>query len=108
MIAGLDSILGVARATGLKFDTNMNAAATGGVKVGDAQASFAAALGDLGTNTVGTLKQAEQFSVKALQGDTDTRAVVDAMMSAEQSLQTAIAIRDKIVSAYLEVSRMQI
>ena len=29
-------------------------------------------------------------------------------MSAEQSLQTAIAIRDKIVSAYLEVSRMAI
>ena len=36
------------------------------------------------------------------------REVVDALMSAEQSLQTAIAIRDKLVTAYLEVSRMQI
>ena len=29
-------------------------------------------------------------------------------MSAEQTLQGAIAIRDKVVSAYLEISRMQI
>jgi flagellar hook-basal body complex protein FliE len=29
-------------------------------------------------------------------------------MSAEQSLQAAIAIRDKIVSSYLEISRMAI
>ena len=32
--------------------------------------------------------------------------VVDAVMSAEQTLQRAIAIRDKVVSAYLEISRM--
>ena len=50
----------------------------------------------------------EQLSVKALQGSGDMRAVVDAVMSAEQSLQAAVAIRDKIVSAYLEVTRMQI
>ena len=29
-------------------------------------------------------------------------------MSAEQALQAAVAIRDKIVSAYLEISRMAI
>jgi flagellar hook-basal body complex protein FliE len=29
-------------------------------------------------------------------------------MEAEQSLQTAIAIRDKIVQAYLEISRMPV
>ena len=29
-------------------------------------------------------------------------------MNAEQALQTAIAIRDKVVSAYLEISRMAI
>ena len=51
---------------------------------------------------------AEQVSVKALQGDADAREVVDAVMSAEQSLQAAVAIRDKIVSAYLEISRMAI
>jgi flagellar hook-basal body complex protein FliE len=34
--------------------------------------------------------------------------VVEHVMSAEQSLQTAIAIRDKVVSAYQEISRMPI
>ena len=29
-------------------------------------------------------------------------------MTAEQTLQSAIAIRDKVVSAYLEISRMSI
>ncbi len=29
-------------------------------------------------------------------------------MSAEQSLQTAVAVRDKVVAAYQEVSRMSI
>jgi flagellar hook-basal body complex protein FliE len=29
-------------------------------------------------------------------------------MSAEQALQAAVAIRDKIVSAYMEISRMSI
>lgn len=70
--------------------------------------SFGDALGDVATNAIGTMNKAEQMSVKALQGKADTREVVDAVMSAEQSLQAAIAIRDKIVSSYLEISRMQI
>ena len=54
------------------------------------------------------VKEAEKLSVDSLQGKGDMRAVVDAVMSAEQSLQAAVAIRDKIVSAYLEISRMSI
>jgi flagellar hook-basal body complex protein FliE len=75
----------------------------------DVQASFASALGNVVGNASGALQKAEQLSLGALQGtETDTRAVVDAVMSAEQSLQSAIAIRDKIVTAYLEISRMAI
>ncbi|GAA4119280.1 flagellar hook-basal body complex protein FliE [Aminobacter aganoensis] len=79
------------------------AAATAGVA-----SSFAAALSDAAAQTAATLRQAEQLSIAGLQGKADTREVVDAVMSAEQSLQAAIAIRDKIVTAYLEVSRMGI
>jgi len=71
-------------------------------------ASFLDMLSEAANRTVGTLENAEQMSLKALQGEADTREVVDAVMSAEQSLQAAIAIRDKIVTAYLEVSRMAI
>jgi flagellar hook-basal body complex protein FliE len=70
--------------------------------------SFASVLTNALGNSFQTMKQAEQLSIDALQGKADMRKVVDTVMSAEQSLQAAVAIRDKIVSAYLEVSRMAI
>ncbi|MER9295443.1 flagellar hook-basal body complex protein FliE [Mesorhizobium sp. M0621] len=79
--------------------------ATAGGNVGT---SFAEALSQAASKTVSTLQNAEQVSMQALRGDADTRQVVDAVMSAQQALQTAVAIRDKVVSAYLEVSRMGI
>lgn len=78
------------------------------VATGDVGSSFAAALADAATQTVTALRKGEQLSIEGLQGKADTREVVDAVMSAEQALQAAIAIRDKIVTAYLEVSRMGI
>lgn len=74
----------------------------------DAAGSFASVLADLATRTVGTLERAEEVSIQALQGQSDTREVVDAVMSAEQALTAAVAVRDKIVSAYMEISRMAI
>jgi flagellar hook-basal body complex protein FliE len=47
-------------------------------------------------------------SIAGIQGKASTQQVVEAVMSAEQSLQTAVAIRDKVVAAYLELSRMAI
>jgi flagellar hook-basal body complex protein FliE len=73
-----------------------------------AETSFATALSAVSQDAVSTLRGAEGLSLKALQGEVETREVVDAVMSAEQTLQAAIAIRDKIVTAYLEVSRMAI
>jgi flagellar hook-basal body complex protein FliE len=70
--------------------------------------SFVSLLGDAAGRVADNLQHAEQLSVKALQGDGDMRSVVDAVMSAQQSLQAAVAIRDKIVTAYLEISRMAI
>ena len=75
---------------------------------GNIGTSFAEALSQAASKTVNTLQNAEQVSVQALKGDVDTRQVVGAVMSAQQALQTAVAIRDKVVSAYLEVSRMGI
>lgn len=73
-----------------------------------AGASFASLISGAASNTVGALQGAEQLAVKAMSGDVQTRDVVDAVMSAEQSLQAAIAIRDKIITAYIEISRMAI
>lgn len=69
---------------------------------------FASVMGQMATDTMNSLKGAEAMSFKAIQGKANTREVVDAVLDAQQSLQTAMALRDKIVSAYLEVTKMQI
>ncbi|MDZ7925671.1 MAG: flagellar hook-basal body complex protein FliE [Agrobacterium sp.] len=71
-------------------------------------ASFASVLGNVSTDAMNNLKKAEVASFEGIQGKANTREVVDAVLSAEQSLQTAIAFRDKIVSAYLDITKMQI
>jgi flagellar hook-basal body complex protein FliE len=70
--------------------------------------SFADTLEALGTQTVSSLKGAESVSAAGLQNAAPIKDVVNAVMTAERSLQTALAIRDKAVSAYLEISRMTI
>ncbi|MDH6256536.1 flagellar hook-basal body complex protein FliE [Bradyrhizobium sp. BR13661] len=60
------------------------------------------------TDAIGTLKAGEAASISAMQGKESTRKVVEALMSAEQALQTAVAVRDKVVQAYQEVARMTI
>ena len=104
MIGGIGALDFKTIGGGLSGSQTTGAAATGGSPV----ASFASVLSDMATQTVGTLQRAEQLSVQGLQGQADTREVVDAVMNAEQALQAAVAIRDKIVSAYMEISRMAI
>ena len=70
--------------------------------------SFSASLQAAGANAIGALQNAETQSMAALAGQGSTRDVVDAVMSAEQSLRIATGIRDKIVSAYLDLTRMAI
>lgn len=71
-------------------------------------AGFADMLFEAGKTAASKLEQAESVSLQSLKGDFDPRVVADAVMSAERTLQTAIVIRDKIVTAYLEISRMAI
>lgn len=69
---------------------------------------FAAILGGMITDTTNALRAAEATSIAGIKGQASTQQIVEAVMSAEQTLQAAIAIRDKVTAAYLELSRMQI
>ncbi len=71
-------------------------------------AGFQEALKQVTADTLQTLNNAEAVSIQGLNGQAQSREVVDAVMQAEQTLQAAVAIRDKIVTAYLEISRMSI
>ncbi len=55
-----------------------------------------------------TVKTGEATSIAGVQGKATVQQVVEAVMAAEQTLQAGVAIRDKVVSAYLEISRMSI
>ena len=69
---------------------------------------FAAMLGEVAGSAASAVKNAESLSLAGIRGQASVQQVVEAVMSAEQSLQGAIAIRDKVVAAYLEISRMSI
>lgn len=69
---------------------------------------FSEVLSNLASSATTTLKTGEAMSLAGMQGKVSTQQVVSAVMEAEQTLQTAIALRDKAVAAYLELSRMSI
>ena len=53
-------------------------------------------------------KQAELMSMKAIKGTADMQDVVMAVSNAEVALQTVVAVRDKVVSAYQDIMQMPI
>lgn len=89
----------------MSSSTSLQPAVTPGAQTG---MNFSQVLGDMATDAVNNVKQAEFMSFEGIKGTANTREVVDAVLAAEQSLQTAIAFRDKIVNAYLEITKMQI
>lgn len=76
--------------------------------VAETSNDFGSMLARMAADTVDTLKTAEATSVAGITDKASVQQVVESVMAAEQSLQTALAIRDKAVSAYMEISRMTI
>jgi flagellar hook-basal body complex protein FliE len=70
--------------------------------------SFGAFLGDAAMQFRSNLATAEQAAIAGMKGEAPVADVVAAVMEAERSLRLAVGIRDKVVSAWMEVSRMQI
>ncbi|MFI0395831.1 flagellar hook-basal body complex protein FliE [Paracoccus jiaweipingae] len=54
------------------------------------------------------LQQADQAAIGAMTGKTDTPQLVQSIAEAELALETAVAIRDKVVEAYQELMRMPV
>jgi flagellar hook-basal body complex protein FliE len=69
---------------------------------------FDGVLEQVAADAIGTLKAGEAASISSIQGKVSAQKVVEAVMSAERTLQMAVAVRDKVVQAYQEVSRMAI
>ena len=70
---------------------------------------FASMVRDAASQVVGTMRGAEQASVRAVSGQGgDLNNVVMAVANAEVSLQAAVAVRDKVIQAYMDIVRMPI
>ncbi|MGJ0391826.1 MAG: flagellar hook-basal body complex protein FliE [Methylocystis sp.] len=77
-------------------------------RISPSQTSFGDVLQQLANETVTTIKDGESASIAGVHGKASMVQVVDAVMAAERSLQTMIAVRDKVVGAYQEISKMTI
>jgi flagellar hook-basal body complex protein FliE len=94
------SLSAIPAASGASLPTPLSAQPSGG--------GFSDFLVNAGQTLKTKLDAAETVSAQSLNGGFDPRAVADAVMSAERTLQTAVVIRDKLVAAYLDISRMAI
>lgn len=70
--------------------------------------SFGSMLAGLASQTAQSIKESEQVSLDALQGKASVQDVVMKTIAAEENLQAAMAVRDKLVSALNEITHMQI
>lgn len=73
-----------------------------------AGADFSSMLAGLAEDAVRSVGAAEKAAVGGIRGEVPLNQVVDKVLEAERTLQSAIAVRDKVVAAYLELTRMQI
>lgn len=60
------------------------------------------------TDAVSATKQAEHQMAAQVAGKTELIDVVTAISAAEASLETVMAVRDQVISAYQEIMRMPI
>lgn len=69
---------------------------------------FTAMLAGMMTDAASSVRAAEATSLASVHGNASIQQVAEAVLAAEMTLQGAIAVRDKVTAAYLELSRMAI
>lgn len=60
------------------------------------------------TSSIDTMRAGEKASAQAVIGSADLTDVVEAVTNAELTLQTVVAVRDRMMSAYQEIMRLPI
>jgi len=97
--------LAVAKAyAAVQSQANVAAPAAGAESAGGFGDILKAAMND----TVHASTNAETQMVKQVQGKAELIDVATAISAAEASLETVIAVRDQVISAYQEIMRMPI
>ncbi len=95
-------------AAGPQFEVGASRGAAAAASTSATGPSFAQTLGQVVNDAIGSMQSGEAAAIQGLQGSMQPFKVVEAIMGAQRTLQQTLAIRDKAVSAYQEISRMTI
>jgi len=90
------------------YKNTSNIPSNGGISGNDGGVKFSEYLKEQATESLDTLKASETMSAKAITGEAELTQVVEAVTAAEVTLQTVVALRDRMISAYQEIMRMPI
>lgn len=70
--------------------------------------SFFDMVGQAATDSIQTLHEGEKASAQAITGKANLTDVVEAATSAQLTMETVVALRDKMLGAYQDIMRMPI
>ena len=90
---------------------NMGGGAAGGGAAAAASTTgegFGALLSDAMKDAVGNIRAGEAAAVQGTTGKGDIVQVVNAVTNAELTLETVVAIRDRVIGAYQDIIKMPI
>jgi len=87
---------------------NTNKIGSAGISAEDDGVSFSDFLKQKAQDSIDVMRASETISAKAVTGEADVVDVVQAVNAAEMTLNTVVAVRDRLISAYQEIMRMPI
>ena len=110
MAISFESALDAYNAASRRFvqgpDQNMSGQASRSGDGGPEAPSFQDLIGTAAGQAVNNMREGERMSAAAVAGKADLTDVVMAVNNAEITLQSVVAVRDRVISAYQEILRM--
>lgn len=79
-----------------------------GIGTQNGPSGFAETLSNVASQALKAVPNAEKTATQGIVGNVPSQKVVMSILEAERTLQTVVALREKAVSAYQEISRMTI
>jgi flagellar hook-basal body complex protein FliE len=73
-----------------------------------AAGGFGAMVESAAQSALGTMQNSEKVATAGVSGTADVQQVVQALSDAELTMQTVVAVRDKVLGAYNDIMKMTI
>jgi len=72
------------------------------------ESAFGSMVTEAAANAFQTVRNSEQVAIAGVSGKVDVQQVVQALSDAELTMQTVVAVRDKVLGAYNDIMKMTI